>query len=158
MKRLAVWLQISAIALAGCSTTSKDIVPENVSPMMYSSFDCDQIAAEQRRIYQKTGEVGGKLDQAASNDKALAWSSLLLWPTLFWLGGTKEQESQYAHLKGQYDALEQAAIQKKCAGAMAPAQQATPNSVPTPSLTPAGAVPASAPTNGTTAPAKDGAR
>jgi hypothetical protein len=31
------------------------------------------------------------------------------------LGGTKEQEAEYAKLKGEYNALEQASIQKKCA-------------------------------------------
>ena len=39
---------------------------------------------------------------------------VLFWPSLFFLGGTKEQESQYAQLRGEYQALEQVSIQKKC--------------------------------------------
>ena len=43
---------------------------------------------------------------------------LLFWPALFALGGTKQQEAEYARLKGEYDALQQAAIVKKCPGAI----------------------------------------
>src|SRR5678816_374341 len=98
MTKLGVWTQVVAIALAGCATASKDIIPTAVSPMQYANYDCDQIAAEQRRIYGRAGELGGRLDQAASNDTALAWSALLDWPTLFFLGGTKPQEADYARV------------------------------------------------------------
>jgi hypothetical protein len=127
VKKLAVYVQIAAIALAGCSTASKDITPTAVSPMQYQSYDCDQIAAEQRRIHVRVSELGGRLDQAASNDQAIGWvGGLLFWPALFWLGGTKQQEAEYARLRGEYEALHQAAIQKRCAAAMAPIQQAGP--------------------------------
>lgn len=92
MKKLGVYVQIGAIALAGCSTASKDITPVAVSPMQYQSYDCDQIAPEQRRIHARVGELGGKLDQAASNDNTIGWvGGLLFWPALFWLGGTKNR-------------------------------------------------------------------
>jgi len=38
----------------------------------------------------------------------------LFWPAVFFLGGTKEEEAEYARLKGEYDALEQASILRKC--------------------------------------------
>jgi hypothetical protein len=126
MKKVSVWMV--AVALGGCSTASKDILPTPVSPMQYSNYDCDQIAAEQRRIYQRVGELGGRLDQAAGNDNVLAWTGgLLFWPALFFLGGTKPHEAEYARLRGEYDALHQTAIMKKCAGALTPPlQQAAP--------------------------------
>jgi hypothetical protein len=148
MKKCFAFVQALALALAGCATPSKDISPTSVSPMQYSNYDCDQIAAEQRRIYGRVGELGGRLDQAASNDNTLAWSALLLWPTLFWLGGTKQQEAEYARLRGEYDALHQAAIMKKCAAAMAPTQQAAPTAAPTPAVAPAASTaPALTPTS-----------
>ena len=45
----------------------------------------------------------------------IAASSVLLYgiPLLF-VGGTKEQEAEFARLKGELTALQQAAIQTKC--------------------------------------------
>ena len=39
---------------------------------------------------------------------------ILFWPALFFIGGTKEQEAEYARLKGEYEALDKVAIQKNC--------------------------------------------
>src|SRR5207253_11153466 len=62
-------------------------------------------------------QLGGRLDEAASNDKAITTVGVILfWPILSALGGTKQQEAEYARLKGEYDALQQMAIAKKCPG------------------------------------------
>lgn len=104
-----------AIALSGCSTASKDITANYVSPMQYQSYDCEQLASETQRIQTRVTEVGGHLDKAASNDQAIAGVGIILfWPALFALGGTKQQEAEYGRLKGEYDAIQQAAIAKKC--------------------------------------------
>ena len=40
---------------------------------------------------------------------------ILFWPALFFLeGGDGVNASQYSHLKGEFEALEQVAIQKDC--------------------------------------------
>ena len=107
-----------AIELAGCATASKDITSTYVSPVMYQSYDCQQLAAETVRLQAHVNQLGGRLDQAASNDKAIAAAgALLFWPALFALGGTKGQEVEYANLKGQADALQVATIEKKCTAA-----------------------------------------
>lgn len=60
-------------------------------------------------------QLAGRLDEAANNDKVLMGVGLVLfWPVLFALGGTKQQEADYARLKGEYDAIQQAMIAKKC--------------------------------------------
>lgn len=115
MKTAVTLTVIGAILLSGCATASKDIAPAYASPMMYQSFDCDQIAAENQRLLARVAQLGGTLDQAASNDKAIGVvGAILFWPALFALGGTKGQEAEYARLKGEHDALQQAAIGKKC--------------------------------------------
>lgn len=130
MKRSIAAVLSLSIVLAGCATASKDIAPNYVSPMQYQSYDCEQIAAETQRIQVRVNQLGGRLDEAASNDKAIAGvGAILFWPALFALGGTKQQEAEYARLKGEYDALQQAAVQKKCPGAVAPAQTASTSSV-----------------------------
>lgn len=110
---------MSAVLLvSGCATSSKDIVGAYVSPTQYQSYDCGQLTEEANRIRIRVSQLGGRLDEAASNDKAIVGVGLVLfWPALFFLGGTKQQEAEYARLRGEYDALEQAAIQKRCTSA-----------------------------------------
>ena len=115
MKKFLVGVTCAGLALSGCSTASKDIAASYVSPMQYNTYDCDQITAENARLNSKVTQLGGRLDEAASNDKAITGVGIVLfWPALFALGGTKQQEAEYAKLKGEHDALQQAAIQKKC--------------------------------------------
>lgn len=120
MKKIAV--TFTAIAfLTGCATASKDIAGTYVSPVMYQAYDCQQIAAETARLETRVTQLGGRLDQAASNDKAIAGVGIVLfWPALFALGGNKAQEAEFATLKGQADALNTASIEKKCGMAKPP--------------------------------------
>ncbi len=72
-----------------------------------------------QRVHNRALQLAGRLDEAAQNDKILTGVGLILfWPALFALGGTKEQETEYARLRGEYEALQQVAIQKKCPGAI----------------------------------------
>jgi hypothetical protein len=113
--------RLGSVALAtaltvGCSTASKDIAAVYVSPIQYQAYDCEQLIAEIQRIHGRASQMAGRLDEAAGNDKALVATSLIFWPTLFALGGTKQQEAEYARLRGEHDAAIQMAIQKKCQG------------------------------------------
>jgi hypothetical protein len=66
-------------------------------------------------------QLGGCLDQAANNDKAIVGGGLILfWPALFMVGGTKAQEAEYGRLRGEFEAVQKAAIEKKCPGLVAP--------------------------------------
>jgi hypothetical protein len=105
------------LLLAGCATSSRDIAPVYVSPMQYQQHDCEQLAAEADRVKARIAQVGGRLDQAASNDQGItAVGMVLFWPSLFFLGGTKQQEADFARLKGENEAIYQAAVVKKCVG------------------------------------------
>lgn len=112
----------AAAQITGCATASKDIAAQSVSPLQYQSLDCGQIAAEMQRVGSRAAQLAGRLDEAAANDKAIAGVGIVLfWPALFALGGTRQQEAEYARLKGEYEALQQVAIQKNCPGAVPPA-------------------------------------
>ena len=125
-KRCAALVVSISVALSGCATSSKDIAANYVSPNQYAGYDCQQIAAEAARIQTRVVQLGGRLDQAAQNDAGImAVGLLLFWPVLFALGGTKQQEAEYARLKGEYDALEQAAVVRKCSPIATPTQAAT---------------------------------
>ncbi|MDH4391195.1 MAG: hypothetical protein QE285_07195 [Aquabacterium sp.] len=112
--RLVTYTTITAL-VAGCATAGKDVVTTYVSPIQYSSYDCDQLRQELLRINGRVGQLTGRLDEAANNDKAILGVGLLLfWPALFALGGTKQQEAELSRLKGEYDALQVASTSKKC--------------------------------------------
>lgn len=122
MKKTIIYTLSACIALSGCATASKDIAATYVSPMQFQGYDCEQLASETQRIQSRVVQLGGRLDTAAANDKAIAGVGVILfWPALFALGGTKQQEMDYARLRGEYDAVQQSAILKKCPGIVAQA-------------------------------------
>ena len=101
--------------LTACATAGKDISSTYVSPMQYTNYDCEQLRTESMRISSRVNQLTGRLDEAASNDKAIMGVGLILfWPALFALGGTKQQEAELSRLKGEYDAIEATATTKKC--------------------------------------------
>ena len=101
--------------LGGCATAGKDVASTYVSPIQYSNYDCDQLRQELARINGRVGQLTGRLDEAATNDKAsVGVGMLLFWPALFALGGTKQQEAELSRLKGEYEALQTASTNKKC--------------------------------------------
>lgn len=125
MRKAVIGVVSMCVALSGCATASKDIAASYVSPLQFQSYDCEQLASESQRIQSRVVQLGGRLDTAASNDKAIAGVGVLLfWPALFALGGTKQQEADYARLRGEYDAVQQSAILKKCPGIVAPSAPA----------------------------------
>lgn len=115
MRKITIALTIASIGAAGCSTASKDISSISVSPLVYHSYDCDQLVAENARLTSRISQLGGRLDEAASNDKAITGVGIILfWPALFALGGTKQEEAEFAKVKGEFDAMQQSMIIKKC--------------------------------------------
>jgi outer membrane murein-binding lipoprotein Lpp len=106
---------ISVISLlAGCATAGKDVTASYVSPAQFSNLDCDQLRGEMGRLSGRVNQLTGRLDEAASNDKALVAGGFLFFPVWFALGGTKQQEAELSRLKGEYDAIQSANTQKKC--------------------------------------------
>ena len=105
----------SIVFLAGCATAGKNVTATYVSPIQYANYDCGQLRQELARIHGRSTLLSGQLDSAASNDQAIMGIGMILfWPALFALGGTKQQEAELSRLKGEYDALQAAAIEKKC--------------------------------------------
>ena len=101
--------------LNACAKSSKDIVATYVSPLQYADYACPQIKSEMVRVSSKVKALTGKIDTNNENDKMITGAGMILfWPALFFLGGTKEQEAEYARLKGEYEALDRVAVQKNC--------------------------------------------
>lgn len=131
-KKSVLTIAISCLILTGCAKSTADLSTTYVSPMQYQGYSCEQVSMELARVAARVGELGGKINDSASNDAAItAVGIILFWPILFALGGTKQQEAEYSRLRGEYDALNQIAIQKKCgqsSNSTSSQQQQTPQS------------------------------
>ena len=110
-----VFTAISSLWIASCASSSAEIAAAYVSPTQYQSFNCEQLSLELDRLGTRKSELAKNLDKKASSDEGITAVSLLLfWPAAFALGGNDAAESEYARLKGEYDAVQQSAIQKDC--------------------------------------------
>ena len=108
------FLFIFAVNISGCASKASNIDSAYVSPIQYNFYNCNQIGQELQRVHRKVLEVSGKQDGAAAKDAvALGVGLVLFWPALFFMiGGDKKEE--LSRLKGEYEALQQAAIEKEC--------------------------------------------
>jgi len=111
----ALLVGVIAAQAVACATAPDKVSASYVSPLQYQSYDCEQIRSEMLRVSAKVREVSGSQAKSAKNDAiAVGVGLVLFWPALFFLA-TGDQKEELARLKGEYDALEQSAISKKCA-------------------------------------------
>jgi hypothetical protein len=104
-----------ATSLAACSSSADKIVGSYVSPLQYQSFSCSQLGEEAQRISARVSQVSGVQDQKASNDAvATGVAVILFWPAAFMIGGNDQNTAELGRLKGEFEAVEKAAIQKNC--------------------------------------------
>ena len=115
-KAFTVVTTLSLVLLGGCAADTSQIRASYVSPTEYEDYDCEQIAAEAKRVSRKANEIGFRVDKTAADDDAqTAIGLILFWPALFFLEGEGTQDTHaYADLKGRFEALEEVSVQKKC--------------------------------------------
>jgi hypothetical protein len=58
----------STLVLAACASSSADITPTYVSPVMYQSYTCQQLAMEAQGISARAAELSGAQDKQRTND------------------------------------------------------------------------------------------
>ena len=115
MKKITFAATITAL-LVGCASDPNKIDAAYVSPLKYKDYDCDQIAMEMDYVGQRTTTVYHRLDKERTADE---WQTgvgiVLFWPALFFLeGGDGPEAAEFAQLKGNFEALRQVSVQKKC--------------------------------------------
>ena len=110
------------VILQGCATPPEKIATAHVSPVQYSNYDCEQIAMEMKFVSRRANDLYYDLkDEADTDATQMGVGLVLFWPTLFFLeGGDDARAGEYARLKGEREALEDAATMKKCDVAMMP--------------------------------------
>ena len=113
--RSIIFLVLGAL-IAGCATQPSDLPTTYVSPNQYQHYSCEQITMEMNRTSRKANELQARLKKDADNDAAqMAVGLNIFWPTLFFLeGGDGPEAAEYSRLKGEFEALEEVSVQKKC--------------------------------------------
>src|SRR4030081_1816355 len=102
-------------ALGGCASSSADITPPYISPVMYQSYTCQQLAQEAQAVSQRAATLSGAQDKQRTNDGlATAAAVVIFWPAAVFVGGDKQTAAELAQMKGQMVAVEQASVAKKC--------------------------------------------
>jgi hypothetical protein len=106
---------VLALVVAGCASKSSDISASYVSPIMYQSHTCQQLAQEAQGVSSRAAQVSGAQDSKRTSDAvATGVAIVIFWPAAFLVGGDGPTASELAQLKGQMVAIEQASIQKNC--------------------------------------------
>ena len=102
------------LALSACASNPDSIQASYVSPMTYGAYTCDQLRSENARVGARVAEVTG---QQRSNANADAWAlgigMVVFWPALFFMANG-DKKDELARLKGEYEAIQQAAVTKGC--------------------------------------------
>lgn len=115
MRSNAIVALMAGFALANCASKSSEITPAYVSPMIYQSYTCQQLAMEAQAISAKAAELSGAQDQKRTNDQIATGAAIIVfWPAAFFIGGDGQVAAQLSQLKGQMNAIEQMSIQKRC--------------------------------------------
>ena len=112
---MKAWIFSLAIVLAGCASSSDEVGSIYVSPLAYQQYNCQQIGQEAERVSRRAAEIAGVQDSKASSDAVMTGVGLVLfWPSLFLIKGDGQTAAELGRLKGEFEALEKASIEKNC--------------------------------------------
>jgi hypothetical protein len=113
-------ISIFFVSLISCASNPDSINAAYVSPLKYATYDCDQIGMELGYVGQRTNSLYASLRQKRNADNwQMGVGLVLFWPTLFALeGGDDAEAAEYAQLQGEFEALRQVSVEKRCGVAL----------------------------------------
>lgn len=102
--------------VSACASNPDNLSTAYVSPVKYEGYDCDQLSSEMTAINQRSLDLYRSLKKKRSGDN---WQTgigfVLFWPALFFLeGGDGPEANEFSRLKGEFEALKEVNIQKRC--------------------------------------------
>jgi len=115
-KKFIFFVLATSLFLGACATQPSKITSQYVPASTYSNYSCDQIASTLRQKNNRMQTLYTSLKSEADADEwQMGVGMLLFWPSLFFLeGGDSPEAAEYARVKGEVDALNEASIQKNC--------------------------------------------
>jgi len=109
---------IAAIAclamLAACAQRPGKTSATYVSPAIYDGYDCSQLLAERQEVLGKVNEIAQDQANKATGDAVAVGVGILFSPAYLLLAAGSDKESELASLKGNYNAVTKAALDKTC--------------------------------------------
>lgn len=115
MSKITSVALLTALLLSACAKGSDEITASYISPITYQNYSCSQLSAEAQRVSAEASKMSGVQDDKASSDAvATTVAVVLFWPAAFLVKGDGQTAAELSKLKGQFNAIEQASIQKKC--------------------------------------------
>lgn len=105
-----------ALLIGACASDPSTLGAYNVPSSRYSGRSCDQIATEAGSVGRRFAALHKTLEDKHLEDVGAATVGLFLfWPTLLLLEGEdKSDATEYSYLKGEYEALRIASLNKGC--------------------------------------------
>ncbi len=108
-------LASAALLLGGCASRSRDIAPTPANPADFIAWSCDHIADEVTRVQQRASDVAYAVDERAGNNiLALGLGVTVFWPAILAMRPDGLEAAELSRLKGRFEALQQAAANKRC--------------------------------------------
>jgi hypothetical protein len=105
---------LAATTISSCAKSPENILSAYISPLQYSAYSCEQLRMEIRSTSRELNQVIDAQDETASEDAiAMGIGVIVFLPALLFINGT-DLEDEVARLKGEYNAIEDVAIQKEC--------------------------------------------
>ncbi|MDU8913359.1 hypothetical protein [Aestuariicoccus sp. MJ-SS9] len=106
---------ICVFALSACATPPEKIKPNELSPLTYSKYSCSTLRLHAIRVDNSLNLASGRQRDAAKKDAfRTATAFFIFWPAAFLIDGG--DDNKIATLKGQANALLEAAERKGCIG------------------------------------------
>ena len=114
------------VLTAGCVSQPGSVDARYVSPTLYQSWSCSQLAEESTRLQDAVAHTSGIQRENANTDAALAVGAVFLWPVLLGMAATKDHAEELGHLKGEANAVGESYTAHACTVAPPVATPQTP--------------------------------
>lgn len=113
--RNIITVGLIAVCVASCASKADTISASYVSPTLYNSLSCAQLADEAQAVSSRAAVAAGVQDKKAGQDAAITTVGIVLfWPALFFNNGDGTSAAEVARLKGEMGAVEDASRRKGC--------------------------------------------
>lgn len=115
MHRSCMSALLLGLSLTGCASSASEIGPAYVSPIQFQHLNCQQISMEMERVSMRVQQVSGVQDDKKTSDAiATGVAIVVFWPAAFFIKGDGNTAAELARLKGEFEALERAGVEKNC--------------------------------------------